>query len=197
MSQSIAFFDQQFQKQLENADFDLNPFERAALPYLQGRVLDYGCGLGNLALAAARTGCLIQALDGSATAIKRLTECSRNEHLPITPLAADLRNYEIQEQFDVVVSIGLLMFFDCATAHRQLAQLQGCIRPGGIIFINVLIEGTTFLRMFDPEGFCLFGRSELRNLFDAWEILDERFEDYPAPENTLKAFVTLVARKPA
>ena len=55
-SHSVDFFDAQFRQQIERGAFALNPFEAAALPFLRGRVLDFGCGLGNLALHAARHG---------------------------------------------------------------------------------------------------------------------------------------------
>lgn len=51
---SVRFFDTQFQRQINTSEFELNPFERLTLPYLAGDVLDLGCGLGNLAVAAAR-----------------------------------------------------------------------------------------------------------------------------------------------
>lgn len=53
---AVRFFDAQFQRQAAGGEFELNPFERLALPYLKGEVLDLGCGLGNLALAAAVAG---------------------------------------------------------------------------------------------------------------------------------------------
>ena len=71
---SVRFFDGQFQRQLAAADCALNSFEVTALPYLQGEVLDYGCGLGNLAVEAARRGCLTL---GAA----RRTSC-RRRHRP-------------------------------------------------------------------------------------------------------------------
>lgn len=64
-NQSVVFFDEQFQLQLREADLKLNPFEELTLPYLAGEVLDYGCGLGNLTLAAARRGCRVDALAAS------------------------------------------------------------------------------------------------------------------------------------
>ncbi len=52
-SRSVEFFEAQFRRQIREGDFKLNPFETLALDYLRGDVLDLGCGLGNLALAAA------------------------------------------------------------------------------------------------------------------------------------------------
>ncbi|HET7527307.1 MAG TPA: methyltransferase domain-containing protein [Burkholderiaceae bacterium] len=193
---SIRFFDEQFQRQVRDADLQLNPFEQATLPYLRGRVLDYGCGLGNLALAAARRGCSVLALDASPTAIRHLRAMAAAESLPIEALEVDLRTHQLHEQFDSVVAIGLLMFFDCPTALAQLAQLQSHVRRDGIAVINVLVEGTTFVDMFDPAGHCLFARDEMPRRFAGWEILRTDYQDFPAPGERVKSFVTLIARKP-
>lgn len=193
---SIRFFDTQFQRQVREADLQLNPFEQAALPYLHGRVLDYGCGLGNLARAAARQGCSVLALDASPTAIAHLRQVAISESLAIEAVEADLRAYELHEQFDAVVSIGLLMFFDCPTALAQLRNLQAHLKPGGVAVVNVLVEGTTYLDMFDPQGHCLFARDEMRKCFARWEMVRSDRQDFPAPGGQVKSFITVVARKP-
>jgi tellurite methyltransferase len=193
---SVRFFDAQFQQQVRDGKLALNPFELAALPYLQGRVLDYGCGLGNLAVAAAQRGCTVLALDASPTAIAHLKRVATDQALPIEAVEADLRSHEIAGEFDSVVSIGLLMFFDCETAWQQLLALQQHTRPGGIAVVNVLVEGTTYLDMFDPQAYCLFAPDDLQARFAGWEVLLCTREDFPAPNGQRKAFVTLVARKP-
>lgn len=194
---SIQFFETQFQRQVLEAEAGLNPFEQQALPYLQGAVLDYGCGLGQLALAAARRGCSVLALDASRTAIEHLRRVARAEALTITAAEADLRRHELQDQFDAVACIGLLMFFDCPTAFAQLQQLQDHVRPGGVAIVNVLVEGTTYLGMFDPSGHCLFSRDEMHKRFAGWQILRSEYQDFPAANDTTKSFVTVIARKPS
>ena len=194
---SVRFFDTQFQRQLAGADLQLNPFEQAALPYLRGRVLDYGCGLGNLALAAAQRGCSVVALDASPAAIAHLRQAASAAALPITAGEADLRSYQLHGEFDTVVCIGLLMFFDCATAWTQLRALQAHLVPGGVAVVNVLVVGTTYMDMFDPAGHCLFSPDELAQRFTGWEILHAKSEVFPAPNAQSKSFVTIVARKPS
>ena len=193
---SVAFFDKQFQQQVRDQDFKLNPFELAALPHLQGRVLDFGCGMGNLAIAAAQRGCSVVALDASRSAIGHLRQRAAAEALPVEAIEADLRDHEIQEDFDCVVSIGLLMFFDCASALRVLSMLQARVRPGGIAVINVLVEGTTYLDMFQPDHYCLLPRTELERRFAGWNIIHSEFRDFDAPGQRIKSFVTLIAQKP-
>ncbi|MDX2217560.1 MAG: class I SAM-dependent methyltransferase [Burkholderiales bacterium] len=174
----------------------LNPFEEAVLPWLRGEVLDFGCGMGNLSFAAARQGCTVLALDASSAAIEHVRRRAASEHAPVSAVQADLRDYAVAGQFDAVVSIGLLAFFDCPTAFRVLEELKAHVRPGGVVAINVLIEGTSYLDMFDVSGHCLFKPEEMQNRFAGWRIERAEFSDFAAPRETLKRFVTIIARRP-
>lgn len=195
-SNSIDFFDRQFRRQVEQQDFQLNPFELAVLPYLRGEVLDYGCGLGNLALAAATRGCRVTALDASPAAIAALRDRASIAQLPVDAIEADLRTHALDGDYDCVAAIGLLMFFDCPDARRVLAGLQAAVRPGGIAAINLLVEGTTWLEAFQTDDYCLFARDELERRFDGWDVLHAELREFPAPAGTVKSFATLIARKP-
>jgi tellurite methyltransferase len=196
VSQSVEFFESQFQRQVKAREFELNPFERLALDYLQGEVLDLGCGLGNLALEAARRGCTVTAIDGSPTAIERIHAVATGERLAVAAIQADLCDFRIGRDYDSIVGIGLLMFFQEARALALLGDIQAHVRPGGRAIVNVLIQGTTYVDMFTPGNYYLFGREKLAGHFSGWSVEVKRFDDFPAPGGTLKAFVTLIARKP-
>jgi tellurite methyltransferase len=194
---SVQFFDAQFQRQLEAGELQLNPFEQLALGFVHGNVLDYGCGLGNLAVAAARKGCSVVALDASRTAIAHLRALAQADSLALEAHEADLRTHHPSGEYDAVVCIGLLMFFDCATASSQLEQLKACVRPGGVAVVNVLVEGTTYLGMFDAAaGHCLFAPEELHSRFPGWQILRDERQEFAAPGGTVKHFATVVAARP-
>ncbi len=191
----VSFFDKQFQKQVSEQSFALNPFEAAALPHLTGSVLDLGCGLGNLAVEAARCGASVVAVDASPTAVAHIRRVAQQEKLALRGIQADLSNYRIDGQYDTIVAIGLLMFFDRERALALLDEIQQHVKPGGRAVINVLIEGTTFLGLFQPGHFYLFGREELVQRFAGWQLLEHVYQTFPAPENTEKVFATIVARK--
>ena len=197
MPSSVEFFDQQFRSATPEALLRLNPFEGKVLPYLRGEVLDFGCGMGNLAFAAAAQGCRVTALDGSAVAIAHIRARAATESADVQATQADLRQHQLPGSFDSVVSIGLLMFFDCPGMDRVLADLQARVRPGGCAAINLLVEGTTFLDMFDPTSQCLWPANELENRFAGWEIVLSETSEFSGPRDTVKRFATVIARKPA
>ncbi len=194
-NQSILFFDNQFQKQVSAQSFALNPFEAAVLPHLTGSVLDLGCGLGNLAIEAARRGASVVAVDASPTAVAHIQRVAEQEKLALQGVRADLSHYRIGDRYDSIVAIGLLMFFDRGRALELLEGIQRHVKPGGCAVINVLIEGTTYLGMFQQDHYTLFGREELAQRFAGWKVLEMTCQTFPAPDNTEKVFATIVARK--
>jgi tellurite methyltransferase len=196
VTRSVDFFEHQFRRQAAAADYALNPFERAILPHLSGAVLDLGCGMGNLALAAASAGCSVHALDASPTAVADLARRGQAAGVALRAEAADLRAFRATRTYDCVACVGLLMFFDCAEAKAVLQQIKQGVRAGGVAAVNVLIEGTTYMEMFDPSAHCLFAREALPLAFPAWQPLYSAYEDFPAPGGTLKRFHTYVARRP-
>lgn len=195
INRSIQFFESQFKRQIETGEFTLNPFEEAVLPYVRGSVLDLGCGLGNLSVAAARRGSRVLALDGSDSAVEAIRRRARSEGLPITAEVRDLASCKMTGDFDTVLCIGLLMFFAPALAIAWLDRIKMLTRPHGIAAVNVLIEGTTYLDMFDQKSYTLFAECALHDAFADWKIEYSSIQEFDAPGSTIKRFSTIVARK--
>jgi tellurite methyltransferase len=196
-NRSVNFFDLQFQQQAAAAAYVLNPFEQAVLPFLDGDVLELGCGLGNLSVAAAARHCRILALDASPTAIGDLQRRANQDRLAIQARVEDLRHFApLRSTYNSVVAIGLLMFFAKRDALTALDRIKAAVKPGGVAALNVLLKGTTYMDMFEPDEHYLFGEDELPTAFSLWKIEFLRFEDFAAPGETVKRFCTLIARRP-
>ena len=158
-------------------------------------MLDLGCGLGNLSLEAARRGCSVTAVDASPTALEHLRAAALRERLQLQTLQADLAGFRIERDYDTIVAIGLLMFFRKERALALLRQIGQRVNPGGRAIINVLVEGTTYLGMFERGEYYLFGAGELEQAFAGWNLLVTRHDSFPAPESARKEFATVIAQK--
>ena len=194
--QSVEFFETQFRRQVQDREYALNPFETLAVEHLKGEVLDLGSRLGNLSLEAGRRGHRVLAVDASPTAVERTNADARREDLPVEAIQVDIENWSTDRMYDTIVAIGLLMFFRRARALDLLRAIQEHVRPGGHAIVNVLIEGTTYMGMFDPNNYCLFARKELEECFSGWTILCSRYDTFLAPGQTRKEFSTVIALRP-
>jgi ubiquinone/menaquinone biosynthesis C-methylase UbiE len=125
-NRSVAFFDSQFERQVAEADFALNPFEQIALPYVRGSALDLGCGLGNLAVAAARRGASVVAVDPYPDPLHRARR--RVPGVPCVLARAEALPFR-DGAFDTV--IGGLVLCSVDDPAAALAEVRRVLRPGG------------------------------------------------------------------
>ena len=51
--------------------------------------------------------------------------------------------------------------------------------------MNVLTQDTTYMGMFTPDGYYLFGREELAERFSGWSVDLNQFDNFPAPGGTV------------
>ena len=195
--QSVEFFETQFRRQVQDREYVLNPFETLAIEVLKGEILDLGSGLGNLSLEAGRRGHRVVAVDASPTAVEHINADARREGLSVEAVQVNIENRSIDRPYDTIVAIGLLMFFRREQALDLLRAIQEHVRPGGRAIVNVLIEGTTYMGMFDSNSYYLFARKELEECFSGWTILASRYDTFPAPGQTLKEFSTVIALRPS
>ena len=123
-NRSVKFFESQFQRQVQEQNYALNPFETFALDYLVGTVLDLGSGLGNLSLEAGRRGHRVIAVDASPAAVARINTDAQREGLPVRAIQADIEKWSIDQPYDTIVAIGLLMFL----RRERALELLRCIQ---------------------------------------------------------------------
>ena len=113
------------------------------LPLRAGmRVLDVACGTGNVALAAARRGCLTQGLDFASNLLRQARTRATEEGLDIAFVEGDAEELPFPDgEFD-----GVLTMFGAMFAPRPevvAAELYRVTRPGGFVA----------MANWTPEGF--------------------------------------------
>src|SRR5215831_9182022 len=111
------------------------------------KVLDAACGTGNLAVIAARRGCLTSGLDIAANLIAQARERARKEGLDIEYTEGDAEAMPYPDaSFDVVVSMYGVMF--APRPEQVVNELQRVTKPGGLIALANWTPGGFIGKMF-------------------------------------------------
>ncbi len=105
---------------------------------LAGRdVLDVGCGDGTYALAAARAGARVTAVDRSAATVEAARRNAADAHVALELRVAEALELPFPaERFDVVLAVTVLCFV--AEPQRAVAEMARVLRPGGVLVLGEL-----------------------------------------------------------
>lgn len=118
--------------------------ERAELADGQA-VLELGCGWGSLSLWMAEKypASRIVSVSNSTPQRQWIEATARDRGLDnLTVITADINDFQIDEQFDRVVSVE--MFEHCRNHQELFRRIRGWLAPGGKLFTHVFCHRTLF-----------------------------------------------------
>ena len=142
--------------------------------YSKSRALDYGAGTGRNSVFLANLGMDVLAVDQD---IKELEKLAINNKM-IHPVKTDLRDWKIQDKFDLVVATNVLQFFDNDTAIRCLIDMTNCLNSGGVLCLTYILDKKIFL----PFGFEEILTSKFKVINSGTKITqDSGHPDFPEP----------------
>jgi len=169
------------------------PFLAAMLARIpRGTALDVGAGRGRNAVALARAGLAVVAVDFSAEAMRILASTAQAARLTIWPVVANLDSFHLKdESFDVIVNINFL-------ERTLFPKFVRALRPGGMLLADTfLVDQATIGHPRDPRF--LLAHGELRALANGLKIEEYRegTVTYPNGERAFRASIAARRRKSA
>jgi len=146
---------------------------------IRGRVLDSGCGTGELALWLAERGCQVTGVDFLDTPLAAARRKAADRGLDVNFLKMDaLAVGEIPERFDAVTDCGLFHVFDDATRAAYVAALARLLEPGARVFLLCFSDAEP-----GTHGPRRVSEAELRRAFGSGFVVESiepaRFEVLP------------------
>lgn len=142
--------------------------------YTKSRALDYGAGTGRNSLYLANLGIEVLAVDQNIEELEKLATFNQR----IRPLKADLREWKIQDKFDLVVATNVLQFFDNDTTIRCLMDMTNCLNSGGVLCLTYILDKKISL----PLGFEEILTSKFEMINSETKIIqDLGHPDFPEP----------------
>ncbi len=150
------------------------------------KVLDCGCGTGNISLALAKKGYSVTAFDISEDALSVADKKVREEGQAVCFVRADMRAFAVEKDFDAVIST-----FDSVNYLLYDRELSGffnsshaCLKKGGVLIfdVNTLYR---YENVYADNCYAL----ESENAFLSWQNL------YNGTSKRCKFFLSLFSVK--
>jgi len=138
------------------------------LPYFNlqpgKKVLDLMCGYGRHAIALAKKGVHVTAVDNLGAYIDEIKNVAENEHLPLKIEKADVKTYEPDESYDLVICMGnSLNFFDATDTTKLLKNISAHLKPGGHLLINSWSLAEIAIKNFKERSWSTVGEVKFLN----------------------------------
>jgi len=121
-------------------------------------VLDIMCGYGRHAIALAKKGISVTAVDNLDEYINEIQKTAVNDQLPILAVKGDIVKYEANGIFDLALCMGnSLCFFDKNDTVKLLKMIAAHLKPSGHFFINTWMLAEIVFNCFSEKSWKSIG----------------------------------------
>jgi SAM-dependent methyltransferase len=105
-------------------------------------LLDLACGTGNSSYALAKEGFRVTGLDRSKDMLAKAKEKSKDSDHIVRFIEGDLRDFELDERFDVITCLfdSLNYLLTAADVAKAFVQVRKHLKPAGVFIFDVNTE---------------------------------------------------------
>ncbi|MBK5271936.1 MAG: class I SAM-dependent methyltransferase, partial [Bacteroidia bacterium] len=122
------------------------------------KVLDMMCGYGRHAIALAKKGMNVTAVDNLYDYIEEIKKIAEHEKFSLKAIQADVIDYKADDTFDLVVCMGnSLNFFDLKDTGRLIRAISSYLKPGGHLLVNTWSLAETVIKNFTERSWSKVG----------------------------------------
>jgi tellurite methyltransferase len=160
-------FDQKYQTNRDTFRNTVLPVVKQAMKYVSsGEALDLGAGNGRNTMFLISQSFNVTSVDTSKEGLKILEEKVEDKRKLKTVLS-DVREFNTDKKFDIVIAIGLLHFLSKEDGKKLIENIQEWTKKGGVNVIGVKMSQN---RRGDLPH--TFEHNELRDYYDKenWEV---------------------------
>jgi len=160
-------FNQKYTKNSDSFGSKPLPIVKKAMKYVSsGEALDLGAGNGRNTLFLLSNSFKVTSVDSSEEGLKLLEEKVGTKE-KLTTILSDVRKFQTENTYDIVLAIGLLHFLSKEEGNTLIKNMQKWTRIGGL---NVV--GAKMTQNFANDLPHVFEKNELRKYYEKsdWEI---------------------------
>jgi len=164
------------------------------------KILEIGCGEGKDALFFARNGYDVTAFDIVQAGVDKLSALAAKFHLFIHAFRADMLEYRLKENFDIIYSSRSLHYIKPNLRKTIIDHYKEHTNEGGIHVLNVYVKKSFVGLPPDLDDFSYFWKSgEIFSYYTDWKLesIDEIIYDCNSSGIPHQHVInTIIARKP-
>jgi cyclopropane fatty-acyl-phospholipid synthase-like methyltransferase len=117
------------------------------------KVLDIMCGYGRHAIALAKKGVEVTAVDNLADYTDEVRDIVNKENIPVTIINEDVINFKTKEVFDLAICMGnSLNFFPAEDQIKLLSSVSSQIKKDGHLLIHTWSLAEIAIREFKEKS---------------------------------------------
>ncbi|MDP3881317.1 MAG: methyltransferase domain-containing protein [Nanoarchaeota archaeon] len=158
----------------------------------KGKAIDLGCGYGDDAIFLAKHGLEVTCVDNSDSAIYETKNSAAIHNVFIRIFKKDLRDFSLDEKFDVALCSGVMHFLSKDECFRLIEYMK---KIAGLNGLNV-IDGLLIKNYVKEKNLGYFKKNELLKSYKNWEIVEYKEISDPNLTSRHTKFL-LIARKSA